>query len=235
MKWEGCLIRFVESILNLIFPPRCVSCSKTGSCFCPKCREELAYLPQPLCVKCSEPIGSGILCNRCQSQKWDIDGIRSVFQYEGAIRQAVIQFKYHNVKALAEPLADLIAQSLDNSSIKADMLIPVPSHPHRLRERGYNQAALLAGKLSRLTAIPVNDRALVRTKNTPQQAKTDSLAQRVENMTDAFACKSRDLSGKRILLIDDVCTSGTTLNSCAIPLKAAGAASVHGITLAKEI
>jgi ComF family protein len=175
------------------------------------------------------------LCNRCQSQKWDIDGIRSVFQYEGAIRQAVIQFKYQSVKALAEPLADLMAQSLDNSSIKADMLIPVPSHPHRLRERGYNQAALLAGKLSRLTSIPVSERTLVRTKNTPQQAKTNSLAQRVENMSNAFACRSHDLSGKRILLIDDVCTSGTTLNSCAIPLKAAGAASVHGITLAKEI
>jgi ComF family protein len=168
-------------------------------------------------------------------RQWDIDGIQSVFQYDGAIRQAIIQFKYHNVKALAEPLAKLMTQGLDGSSIKADMLVPVPSHPQRLRERGYNQAALLAGKLSRLTSIPVDDRALVRTKNTPQQAKTDSLAQRIENMSDAFACSRHGLAGKRILLIDDVCTSGTTLNSCAIPLKASGAASVHGITLAKEI
>jgi len=175
------------------------------------------------------------MCRRCQSQEWDIDGIRSVFQYEGAIRQAVIQFKYHNVKALAEPLARLMTSHLEISALNADMLIPVPSHAHRLRERGYNQAALLAGKLSRLTSIPVNERALVRTKNTPQQAKTDSLDQRIENMTGAFACRSRDLCGKRILLIDDVCTSGTTLNACAAPLKAAGAASVHGITLAKEI
>ena len=128
-----------------------------------------------------------------------------------------------------------MAQGLNDFSVKADLLVPVPSHSQRLRERGYNQAALLASKLSRLTTIPVDNRALVRTKNTPQQAKTDSLAQRIENMADAFACKSRNLSGKRILLIDDVCTSGTTLNSCAIPLKAAGAASVHGITLAKEI
>jgi ComF family protein len=158
-----------------------------------------------------------------------------VFQYDGAIRQAIIQFKYQNVKALAEPLARLMAPRLEISPSTVDMLVPVPSHPQRLRERGYNQAALLAGKLSRLTSIPVNNRTLVRTKNTPQQAKTDSLAQRIENMSDAFACKSRNLSGKRILLIDDVCTSGTTLNSCAIPLKAAGAASVHAITLAKEI
>ena len=183
-----------------------------------------------------EPIPSGTICHQCRSRQWDIDRIQSVFQYDGAIRQAVIQFEYHNVKALAELLAKLMAQGLeDNFSIKADMLVPVPSHPQRLRERGYNQTALLASKLSRLTSIPVDDRALVRTKNTPQQAKTDSLAQRIENMADTFACKSRNLSGKRILLIDDVCTSGTTLNSCAIPLKAAGAVSVHGITLAKEI
>ena len=235
MQGEGCFIRLVESILNLIFPPRCVGCSKTGNFFCQKCREKLVYLPPPLCVKCSEPIHSGTICHQCRSRQWNIDGIQSAFQYEGAIRQAIIQFKYHNVKALAEPLARLMVPRLELSPLNADMLIPVPSHPQRLRERGYNQAALLAGKLGRLTFIPVDDRALVRTKNTPQQAKTDSLAQRIENMADAFACKSRDLSGKRILLIDDVCTSGTTLNSCAIPLKAAGAASVHGITLAKEI
>jgi ComF family protein len=122
---------------------------------------------------------------------------------------------------------------LEISPSTADFLVPVPLHPRRLRERGYNQAALLAGKLSRLTSVPVNDGALMRTRNTPQQAKTDNVAQRIANMADAFACRSRDLSGKRILLIDDVCTTGTTLNSCAIPLKAAGAISVHGITIAK--
>jgi ComF family protein len=235
VQGEGCFIRFVESILNLIFPPRCVNCRKTGDFFCPKCRESLVYLPQPVCIKCSEPITSGAICHRCQSQKWDIDGIRSVFQYEGAIRQAVIQFKYHNVKALAEPLARLMTPHLELSPLNADLLVPVPSHPQRLRERGYNQAALLASKVSEMTSIPLNERTLVRTKNTSQQAKTDSLAQRIENMTDAFACRSRNLSGKRILLVDDVCTSGTTLNACAAPLKAAGAASVHGVTLAKEI
>lgn len=128
-----------------------------------------------------------------------------------------------------------MAPRLDLSPANIDFLVPVPLHPKRLRQRGYNQALLLASNLSQLTSIPMNEQTLTRTKNTMQQAKTDDAAQRLANMTDAFTCNGHDLQHKRILLIDDVCTTGTTLNACAATLKAAGAASVHGITIAKEI
>jgi ComF family protein len=124
---------------------------------------------------------------------------------------------------------------LKEHHLSFDIIIPVPIHKRRLRERGYNQSLLLAKKLSHMTRLPVVEGSLIRTKNTPHQASSDSVEQRRENIRNAFKCSSPDISGKRILLIDDVCTSGATLNSCATSLKAAGAESVWGFTLAKEI
>jgi len=128
-----------------------------------------------------------------------------------------------------------MAEYLRNNHLSFDVIIPVPIHKRRLRERGYNQSSLLARRLSRSTRTPVLEGVLIRTKHTPSQAKSDSVEQRRKNIRNAYKCVRRDISGKRILLIDDVCTSGATLNSCAAPLKSAGAASVWGLTLAKEI
>lgn len=222
-------------VLDLLFPPHCVSCGKGGAFLCRKCRKKLIYLQPPLCIRCSQPIRTGTICQKCQSQTWDIDGICSVFKYGGAIRQAIIQFKYQNIKALADPLSYLMMEYLKKHPLSFDIIIPVPIHKRRLRERGYNQSSLLARRLSYRTCIPVVEGALIRTKHTSAQAKTDNVEQRRENIKNAFKCVNHDISGKRILLIDDVCTSGATLNSCATSLKSAGAASVWGLTLAKEI
>ena len=230
------LVSFLnQKIVNILFPPRCVNCGKCGSFLCRKCRNKVVYLQPPLCLRCSKPIRTGAICSKCQSQTWDIDGIYSIFKYGGAIRQAVIQFKYHNIKALADPLSQLMSSYLIRHNLSFDIIIPVPIHKRRLRERGYNQSSLLAQRLSRMTSIPVMEGILIRTKHTPSQAKSDSIEQRRKNIRNAFKCTGHNISGKRILLIDDVCTSGSTLNSCAASLKAAGAASVWGLTLAKEI
>jgi len=124
---------------------------------------------------------------------------------------------------------------LRRRGLSFDIIMPVPIHKKRLRERGYNQSSLLAQRLGCMIKKPVVEGVLIRTKHTPSQAKSGSLDQRRQNIKNAFKCVGNDVSGKRILLIDDVCTSGSTLNSCAAPLKAAGAASVWGLTLAKEI
>jgi competence protein ComFC len=224
-----------QKALNFLFPPRCVSCGKGGTFFCRKCHNKLIYLQAPLCIRCSKPIRTGTICNNCQSRNWDIDGIYSVFKYGGAIRHAIIQFKYENIKVLADPLSHFMLEYLKEHHLSFDIIIPVPIHKRRLRERGYNQSLLLAKKLSHMTRLPVVEGSLLRTKNTPHQASSDSVEQRRENIRNAFKCVNHDISGKRILLIDDVCTSGATLNSCATSLKSAGAASVWGFTLAKEI
>ncbi|MBI2958090.1 MAG: ComF family protein [Chloroflexi bacterium] len=128
-----------------------------------------------------------------------------------------------------------MAQYFLASPLPADILVPVPLHVHRMRERGYNQSTLLARDLGHTLNIPLDEENLLRRKDTPPQARTPSADQRQRNVSGAFAMRSRKLKGKRVLLIDDVCTSGATLDSCARVLKRAGSASVWGFTLAKEI
>jgi ComF family protein len=163
-----------------------------------------------------------------------IDGIRSVFQFQGVMRQAVHDFKYHNIRILAPVFAAFMADYLQDYPIPAEILIPVPLHPKRLRERGYNQAELIARELSSLSGIPLDTGLLFRRKYTTAQARTTSLEQRRANMIDAFACR-QPVDDLTIMLLDDVTTSATTLEACASVLKAAGAKSVWGFTLAREI
>jgi len=226
---------FKHRTLDFLFPPRCVGCGKGGSLLCRKCRAALIYLQPPLCRRCSLPISEGTICRKCRLEDWELDGVYSIFEYGGVIRQAIINLKYHNIKTLAVPLSRFLKEYLSEHRLSFDIIIPVPIHKRRLRERGYNQTALLARRLSRMSRIPLMEGALVRTRHTPSQAKSESVEQRKENIRNAFECVSWSVSGKHILLIDDVCTSGATLNSCAASLKSAGAASVWGLTLAKEI
>jgi competence protein ComFC len=203
--------------LDLVFPPRCIGCGADGSFFCPRCQSSLTYISDH------------------QSHTAEIDGLRSLYAYDGAVRQAVLQFKYYNVKALAIPLARLMTKYLGRCDLPADTLVPVPLHPRRLRERGYNQSSLLASEISRLTGLPTVEGALRRRKNTPPQARTASVDDRKVNMRGAFSCRGKLVAGKRILLIDDVCTSGATLGACARAAKAGGATAVWGLTLAREM
>jgi len=176
-----------------------------------------------------------VLCPDCVSWPAAIDGIRSPFRFEGAMRQAIYQLKYHNLRALAAPLAEFLHAYLITNPVPADVLVPVPLHQKRLRERGYNQSRLLARELGRLTDLPLIDDCLVRQRHTPPQARTSTVAERRSNIADAFACLDHRLREKRVLLIDDVATSGATLDACAAVLKASGAASVWGLVMAREI
>lgn len=164
-----------------------------------------------------------------------IDGIRSPFRFEGMARQAIHHLKYNNFRALASPLAQLLKDYLQVKLLPREVLVPVPLHPHRLRERGYNQSSLLAKELGKLTGLPVVEGSLLRFRDTPAQTRAASAEVRRNNVDGAFACQDHKLQGKQVLLIDDVCTTGATLDSCAVALKKAGTSSVWGLTLAREI
>jgi ComF family protein len=151
------------------------------------------------------------------------------------MREAIHQFKYQNLRSLTPILAGFLASYVTRNALSADIIVPVPLHPQRLKERGYNQSFLLALELGRLTSLKVVNNVLIRNLNTPPQAKTANLAARRQHMTTAFFSRGDTLKGKRILLIDDVATSGATLNGCAVALKKAGAGSVWGLTLAREV
>jgi len=133
------------------------------------------------------------------------------------------------------PLAKLLQDYLNTNPLPAEVLVPVPLHQKRLRERGYNQSSLLARELSKLINLPVVDNCLSRQRHAPPQARTSTVEERQRNIAGAFACRDYRLRDKQVLLIDDVSTSGATLDACAAALKAAGATSVWGLVMAREI
>jgi len=151
------------------------------------------------------------------------------------MRDAIHQLKYRNLKAIAPCLAELLAHYLESNPLPGEALIAVPLHPKRLRERGYNQSQLLAWELAKLINLPVIEDRLIRVKEAKPQVKAANLEERRRNVADAFACQNKKVNDKQVILIDDVCTSGATLQSCAEALKSKGAISVWGLTLAREI
>lgn len=220
--------------LDLLFPRWCVGCGQEGDFICPACLNSLPRVIPPLCPRCGLPQSSTALCPGCLGWPAEIDGIRAPFRFEGVVRQAVHELKYRNLRALAGLLGWLLNDYLLGNPVPGDVLVPVPLHPRRLRERGYNQSLLLAKELGRLAGLPVVDDCLVRERYSLPQARTSSVGERRGNVVGAFVCRHR-LEGRQVLLIDDVSTSGATLDACARALKAAGAASVWGLVLAREI
>ena len=176
-----------------------------------------------------------MLCPGCAGWQAEIDGIRSPFRFDGAIRQAIHQLKYRNLRALAVPLAALLNEHVITNPVPGDILVPVPLHQKRLRKRGYNQSSLLARELGKLAGLAVVDDCLIRRRQALPQARTLTVDERRSNVADAFICRDNKLRGKRLILIDDVSTSGATFDACAVALKAAGAPSVWGLALAREI
>jgi ComF family protein len=229
------LVKLKGAALDLLFPQWCIGCGAEGDLLCRSCRLSLPAIVPPICPKCGKPQPGGILCSGCVAWPADIDGFRSPYCFEGTIRQAVHQLKYKNLKALAKPLAVLVYNYWQNNPFPGEVLVPVPLHPKRLKERGYNQAALLAGELGKLSGLPVVDNCLTRDQFSLPQARTSSVIERRKNVARSFSCLNTHLKNKHIILIDDVATSGATLNACAAALKSSGAISVWGMTLAREI
>jgi competence protein ComFC len=227
--------KLIELAVDSFFPRRCVGCDKVGGFLCPECLRKLPTLLPPLCPNCGRPQVSGIVCPDCRQRQTEIDGIRSPFRFDEVIRKAIHQLKYRNLKTISTCLAELLADYLRSNPLLGDALVCVPLHPRRLRERGYNQSSLLAKELGKRIDMPVIEDCLIRVKQAQPQVRAVDVAERRRNVDDAFLCRDERVSGKQIILIDDVCTSGATLESCAKALKNKGATSVWGLTLAREI
>ena len=221
--------------MDSFFPRRCAGCGKVGAFLCPGCLLKIPKLVPPLCPRCGRPQASGIICPSCRKRQTKIDGIRSPFRFDEAIRKAIHDLKYRNVRAISPCLAELLVDYLKSNPLPGEALVCVPLHPWRLRERGYNQSDLLARELGRRIDLPVIEDCLVRVRQTQPQVRAANVEERRRNVADAFMCRDDKVSGKGIILVDDVCTSGATLESCAAALKTKGAASVWGLTLAREI
>jgi ComF family protein len=221
--------------LDLLFPRWCVGCGREGDFICPDCLKSLARIMPPLCPRCGRPQLNAVLCPVCVGWPASIDGIRAPFKFDGAIRQAIHELKYNNLRAIAPLLGKWLGDYLAANPLPAEVLVPVPLHRQRLRERGYNQSHLLALELARLSGLPLVEDCLVRKSYGTPQARTLNVDERRANVADAFSYRDHSLKDKQVLLIDDVATSGATLDAGARALKESGAGSVWGLVLAKEI
>lgn len=220
------------ALLDLLFPPRCVACGRAGAWLCAACLAQVDWLTPPLCPHCGEPLDPDERCPRGRRHLLLLDGLRSAAWHSGPLRVAIHRLKYRGQRVVAEPLGAILLQAWRLDPLPVDLLVPVPLHTTRLRERGYNQATLLARQLGRATGIGVDDRSLRRTRNTRSQVDL-SAPERLANVEGAFSCRGRSLQGRAICLMDDLCTTGATLEACAAALRAAGARSVWGYTLAR--
>ncbi len=223
--------RAASSILDLVLPLTCAVCGEEGQFLCNGCEPALTRLERPYCPKCAEPECQG-LCERCIGLSPRIDGIRAPYRYQGVLRDMAHELKYRNLRAAAPTLGGLMADYLMRNPVPADVIVPVPLHSRRERQRGYNQSLLLAKEIGSRCGVEVDGPLLRRTKNTPPQVEMESPEDRRANMSDSFRCES-SLEGQKVLLVDDVVTTGSTMFACADALKDAGAASVWGLALAR--
>ena len=221
--------------LDLLFPQWCVGCGQEGNYICRSCQKSLSTILPPLCPRCGKPQADDRLCPVCESEDVIIDGIRSPFVFDGLIRRAIHELKYRNLRALTLPLAGLLHRYLVDNPVPGGVLVPVPIHRKRLRERGYNQSALLARELGNLTGWPVIEDCLLRRQHALPQARTNNVEERRQNVANAFSCRDDRLRQTEVILIDDVTTSGNTLNACAGVLKDSGVTSVWGLVMAIEL
>ena len=219
--------------MDILFPIRCLDCGVPGRFICASCVERMPTLEEPFCEICANPGTDGI-CGWCLDREPQIDQIRAPYLYlpSSPVHKAVRLLKYRGIRALAPELANLLAQYIEDTPARFDCIVPVVSHPSRIRRRGYSQAALMAADLGRRLDIPVLEDALTRVRNAPSQLSTRSREQRWNNVQGNFASQ-HDLSGLVILLIDDLVTTGSTAASAARALKNSGALSVFCLALAR--
>jgi ComF family protein len=152
----------------------------------------------------------------------------------GPLRKAIHKLKYHNNQVLGQAFAPLLAECYTTNKLEVDVIVPVPLHKSRYKERGYNQSTLLAKGLAKLISQPIDDKTLVRHRATRIQMNLKAIERR-ENVTNAFTCRASPLADKIVLLVDDVCTTGATLDACAHALKESTVRAVHGLTLARAL
>jgi ComF family protein len=203
-----------------------------GSWLCGRCRSRIRRLEEPLCRRCGAEIESARSDCGCRARLKSLSRLRSAAAYEGPLEVALQRFKYHGWRRLAGPLALLVAERLVVEGVSAAWAVAVPLHSSRQRQRGFNQSELLARELRRRLSLTKPPGELVRTRATPPQVGHDR-RWRLDNVKGAFEWRGSPLGTASILLIDDVATTGATLEACAAALRTAGSGPVMGVSVAR--
>ncbi len=222
------------NLLDVLFPKRCLTCSRFGKYFCDHCVSTIRTIGvnEAICPICERRAFGGMTHPRCKT-KYSLDGLTSIFHYDGIIRQAVKTLKYRRVTNLAQEFMHLISPHLPTAL--SSMLIPIPLHPSRYRDRGFNQAEVLGRILADRLHIPIRTDILKRVIKTTPQVEMKDRKERLKNMKNVFSIHNSKfvIPNSTIILFDDVFTTGATMRAAGETLKRAGAKSVWAVTMAR--
>jgi competence protein ComFC len=244
---RGWLAEASDAVVSLLFPAGCMICDEllTGSSrvpICEECLDSFKAPPEKKCEICGQALGGmtaaegePVVCRACQQKTYAFERARSYGLYEGPLVRAILLLKWERMEPLgvwfAQRLAEIVRQ--EGALLAADVVVPVPLHRDRERQRGYNQAGLISKPLARKLGLPHKAVLLMRTRPRPNK-QILTLEERWESVRGAFATRSgSQVDSKRVLLVDDVMTSGATLDACARALLESGAKSVLGLTVAR--
>ena len=240
-------IRLAVGLGRLLYPPHCSVCGRAvredeDRYLCRDCVGRINFVIDDTCPKCGHELGpyakDEARCINCRNVPLRFDRAVAAAHHAGAIRDLVLALKFARQKQNAFPLAKLLASRLHETGIpeEAQLIVPVPLHRSRRRSRGFNQSELLAKELGERLSLMVSSRALTRVLDTPPQSRGMSLASRRANVKGAFSARTpRAITGKCVLLIDDVLTTGATTSECAAVLKRAGAKKVYVATVTRRM
>jgi ComF family protein len=204
----------LDTLLTLLFPDRCAACKRFGALLCTRCQARFVPYPTPSCPTLN------------------MATVHVAFLFQSPLREAIHHLKYRRVRRMARPLGAALAANIAPSLDAVDAVLAIPLHPTRLAERGFNQAGELAREVASVLQLCYLNDGLVRLRATEQQAKLNARS-RAENMRDAFGWKG-DMPPRRVLLVDDVFTTGATMEACAAALRQAGTEVIHGLALARS-
>ena len=225
-------MHYFWQLFDFIYPPTCCNCGKIGYRLCKECIDKIQQIDESFCLICGEIQKKHRVCIRCKKNPPEYYALRSWGVYNGPLRAAIHSLKYQRNLPLGEFLTDHLVNTLRMQKWEIDLIVPVPLSEKRLKERGFNQADILAKPLSWKTGIPYQNTCIHRVKETSSQVGL-TLKDRIINVTNAFEADPTHTKSKTILVVDDVATTGSTINACAQSLIQAGARRVYALTLAR--
>lgn len=218
--------------LDWLFPPVCGGCGKPGVRWCEQCQQKLERIDGMVCPRCGDPSTDGAVCADCNSNPPEYEILLSAAIFDGPLRAALHRLKYERDAGLGEPLSKHLIELYNQLKWDIDLVIPTPLSARRARERGYNQSSMLARPFAYAVQKLYQPSAIRRIRETRSQVGLTA-SERRQNVASSFTAQTEIVQGKTVLVIDDVMTTGSTINACAQALRKAGASGVYGLTLAR--
>ena len=233
-NWNYRFYQFFWAALDWFLPPVCGGCGKSGIRWCSDCQNGVQPVAGPICDVCGLPQTYFSLCDRCEQNRPSFKVMRSWSIFEHPVREALHQLKYRRNIGLGEALAAQMSTFVAQLGWPVDTIVPIPLGKSRLKERGYNQVAMVAKPLSLRLGIDYRPAALIRARETRSQVGLSAM-ERKQNVLNAFQADTNKIGGRTVLLMDDVSTTGATLSSAAEALYASGVKDVYAFTIARAL